>query len=116
METLQSTSFDKICRLYEKFFSLNYIGSDISDKFALISLTCYLTKELQKKGKKVNCYDILLTIGKDFSDFEKNTFLKSLGAICENFMYGCDKFPTFDLKPKDMPKTIRNILNNYCPF
>lgn len=113
---LQNTNFDTVYKIYEKYFTLNYLGKDLSDKFALISLTCYLTKTLNDKGKNITCYDLLLNIGKDFKDYEKNTFLKSLGAICQSLMFGCTVFPTFDLSPKEMPKVIKNLLNNYCPF
>lgn len=95
---------------------MNFVTENMSDRLALISLTCYVTDALQKKGKKITCYDLLLTIGKDFSDFDKNTFLKSLGVICQSMMYGCKTYPDFNIKPKDMPKVIKNILDSYCPF
>ena len=116
MNDLQNISFDKLSATYRKYFSLDYLNTDISDKFACISLTCYITNELRKKGKKVTCYDVLLLIAKDFGELQKNTFLKSLGAICEDLMYGCTVFPTFDIKPADMPKTVRKLLDNYVPF
>ena len=47
---------------------------------------------------------------------QKETFLKSLGVICESLMYGNKVFPDFGIKPKDMPKTVQNLLNHYCPF
>lgn len=116
MNSLQNSSFEKVLAIYEKYFSLGYLNSDVSDKLACISLTCYITNELRKKGKKVNCYEVLLQIGKDFPKTEKETFLKSLGAICESLMYGSTKFPDFGIAPKDMPKTLRKLLDSYCPF
>jgi hypothetical protein len=113
METME---FKKLVQIYSKYFSLGYLGTDASDKLALISLTCYVTKELQKKGKKINCYEVLLQIGKDFPELEKNTFLKAVGAICEDFLYGSEQFPDFGLKPSEMPKTIKKILDKYTPF
>ncbi len=93
----------------------------MGDKLACIALTCYITNEIRKKGKKVTCYDILLKIASqnkmnNFGEVEKNTFLKSLGVICEDFMYGCSEFLDFGIKPKDMPKTLQNLLDKYCPF
>lgn len=116
MTSLQNLSFEKIKAIHQKYFSLSYLGKDINNKFACIALVCNMTSALQKKGKKVTCYDILLQIGKDYSDFTKNTLLKSLGAICEDFMYGCDTFPDFGISPKEMPKTVKKLLDNYCPF
>lgn len=88
----------------------------MGDKLACIALTCYITNELRKKGQKVTCYDVLLKVGKDFGQLQKDTFLKSLGAICEDLMYGCDTFLDFGIKPKDMPKQLQILLNNYVPF
>lgn len=113
---LQNISFDKLLAIYKKYFSLNYLNSDCSDKLACIALTCYITNELRKKGQKLTCYDVLLKIGHDFGEVEKNTFLKSLGTVCEDFMYGCTTFPDFGIKPKDMPKQLKKLLDNYCPF
>ena len=124
---LQNISFDKLYTIYSKYFSLHYLNSNMGDKLACIALTCYITNEIRKKGKKINCYDVLLkiacqnnprdnVINGQFGDVEKNTFLKSLGVICEDFMYGCNEFLDFGIKPKDMPKTLQNLLNNYCPF
>ena len=74
MNSLDNLNYDKVLKLYSKYFSLGYLGNNMSDKFAIIALTCYITKEIRKKGKKINCYDILLQIAKDFPDEIKNTF------------------------------------------
>ena len=116
MNDLQSISFEKVLAIYDKYFSLGYLNTDVSDKLACISLTCYLTNALREKGQKVNCYQVLLQVGKDMPDLVKNTFLKSLGVICEDLMYCCDAFPDFGIKPKEMPSIIRNLIDKYCPF
>lgn len=116
MNDLTNISFEKLSLIYEKYFSLGYLNTDVSNKLALISLTCYVTNEVRKKGKNMNCYDILLQIGKDMPESVKDTFIKSLGAICQSFMYECNTFPDFNIKPKDMPKTIKNLLAEYIPF
>lgn len=116
MNSLQNSSFEKVLAIYEKYFSLGYLNNDVSDKLAAISLTCYITNELRKKGKTVNCYEVLLQVGKDFPKPVKETFFKSLGAICESLMYGSTKFPDFGINPKDMSKTLRKLLESYCPF
>lgn len=116
MNELANISFEKLSTIYRKYFSLGYLGNDNNDKLAIIALICYITNEVNKKGKNVNCYDIILQIGKDFPDDVKNTFFKSLGVICQDMMYCSTTFPDFGLKPKDMPKTVLKLLNNYCPF
>ena len=47
---------------------------------------------------------------------EKETFLKSLGAICEDFMYGVKDFPDYGVPLKDMPKQLKKLLDSYVPF
>lgn len=116
MNSLQNLNFDKVCSIYSKYFDLGYLGTDITNKFACIALVCRVTYELNKKGKKMTCYDVLLNICKDRSDKEKNTVLKSLGAVCESFMFGTDTFPDFGIEVKEMPQTIKNLLKNYSPF
>ena len=50
MNDLQNISFDKLLAIYDKYFSLGYLNTDVSDKLACISLTCYLTDAFRKKG------------------------------------------------------------------
>lgn len=116
MENLINTSFDKLRKVYNKYFTLGYLNSSMSDKLACIALTCYITNEVRKKGKSVTCYDILLNVGKHFHEREKQTFLKSLAVVCEDLMYGCNNFPDFGIPPKEMPKQLQKLLDNYCPF
>jgi len=47
---------------------------------------------------------------------DKNTFLKSLACVCQDIMYGCKEFNTFGVERKDVPKTIKKLLNEYVPF
>jgi hypothetical protein len=116
MNNLENLSFDEIKTIYSQYFTLGYLGASMSDKMACIALTCSITNELKKKGKKVTCYDVLLKVGK-FSGFdEKDVFLKVLGAICEDFMYGCKDFLDFGIPAKEQPKQLKNLLDKYCPF
>ena len=116
MNNLENISFEKLCKVYTKYFTLGYLNANMSDKLACIALTCYLTNEVRKKHKNITCYDILLKIDKDATDTEKKTFLKSLGAICEDLMYGCTTFLDFGIPVKEMPKQLKNLLDKYCPF
>ena len=109
MNDLENISFDKLLKIYTKYFTLGYLNSNMSDKLACIALTCYITNLVRKKGKKVTCYDILLPVCKDWPDLAKNTFLKSLGALCEDLMYDCKDFIDFGVSPKEMPKQLRKL-------
>lgn len=116
MNNLENISFDKLKQIYSKFFTLGYLNSNLSDKLACIALTCYITNEVRKKNKSITCYDILLKIRSDAGEIEKKTFLKSLGAVCDDFMYGCEVFPDFGIPPKEMLKQLKILLDKYCPF
>ena len=116
MNDLESISFEKLLKIYQKYFSLHYINDNTDNKLALIALICYLTNELRKKDKNITCYDVLLKIGKDFSEVDKNTFLKSLACLCQDIMYDCKEFNTFGVERKDIVPTIKKLLENYVPF
>ena len=116
MNNLESISFEKLCKVYTKYFTLGYLNANMSDKLACIALTCYITNEVKKKNKNLTCYDVLLKVAKDSGEIEKRTFLKSLAAICEDYMYGCTVFPDFGVHTKEMPKQLKILLDKYCPF
>lgn len=100
--------------IYNQYFTLGFIAADIKTKFALISLICYITNDLKKKRPDVTYYQIVtkLSTGTGLTEDE----IKGLSIVCEGFGYGCTEFPTFEIKPSDMPKTIKQILNKRLPF
>ena len=53
MDIITTPPYGEMQKIYNKYFSLNLLGSDISNKFALISLTCYLTNKLKTKNQDV---------------------------------------------------------------
>ena len=113
---LQDIEYNKLLAFYQKYFSLHYINSNLGDKLGIIALTCRITDALRKKGQYVTCYDVLLKVGKNFGEVEKNTFLKSLACICEDIMYGVSDYPDFGVKLSDAPKQLSKLLDNYIPF
>mgnify|MGYP003435199928 CR=1 FL=1 len=116
MTTLENISCYKLNKVYANYFSLSFLDLKFTDKLACITLTCYITNELRKKGQNINSYDVLLKVGKDLPDIVKNTYFKSLAAICEDFLYDCKDFPDFGIPIKEMPKQLKLLLDNYCPF
>lgn len=107
-------SYSELKQLHSENFSLGYLNTDINSKFALISLICHVTKKSREKNPDVDCYKIIQALNKD--DIIPQDFVKSLAIICDDFMYGCETFPTFNIKGADMIKTIREILKKYIPF
>lgn len=103
----------KLQQVYSKYFSLGYLNTDISNKFALISLICFVTYKLQQKNSNITHYQVIKKIIKDELPED---FVKGLSVVCSDFSYSCTTFPTFNIEPKDMPKKIKEILANYLPF
>ena len=75
---LQDITNDKLQAIYQKLFSLHYLNCNLGDKLGVIALTCRITNALRQKNPKITCYDVLLKIGKDFAEVEKN--IKSAAA------------------------------------
>ena len=101
-------------KIYEENFSLYHLNVDMQKKFAVIAMICSLTKALQSKKPDVTVYQVIMKISQNMG--LPDDFIKSLTVICEDFMTCKGEFLTFGLKIKDMPKEIRQILNQYIPF
>lgn len=107
-------TFNNLKDIYTQYFSLGKIASNINEKFALISLIGYIVYNMKRKKPDVSYYEIVykLSEGLGISDLE----IKALAVIVEDFSYECTEFPTFGLKPKEMPGKIREILSKKMPF
>ena len=107
-------TYKQLETIYTDYFSLGKIANDINEKFALISLIGFIVYNLKKKNPDVSYYEVVfkLTEGLGLSDTE----IKALSIIVEDFSYECTDFPTFGLKPKEMPAKIREILSKKMPF
>jgi len=113
---LEDIEYKKLLGIYQKYFSLNYLNCNLGDKLGIIALTCRITYSIKQKHPEVTCYDVLLKIAKNFGDFDKKTFLKSLACICEDIMYGVTEYPDFGVQLKEAPKQLSKLLDNYIPF
>lgn len=100
--------------IYSQYFSTGYLAEDINMKFALISLIGYMVYTMRQKRPDVSYYEVCkkLMDGLGFNESE----IKGLAILVEDFSYGCKNFPTFDVQPRDMPKKVKEILQNYMPF
>lgn len=114
MENIEEPTYNQLQRLYNDYFSLGKIATDINEKFALISLIGYIVHTMKKKKPDVTYYQVCykLSEGLGLSDLE----IKALAVMTEDFSYECTDFPTFGLKPKDMTAKIREILSKKMPF
>lgn len=107
-------AFKELEAIYNQYFNLGYINADINTRFALISLICYVVTTLKKKKPDVTYYQVVNKLAEGTGTTEDE--VKGLAIMCENFGYCCTEFPTFGVKPQDMSKTIRDILNKRMPF
>ena len=103
-------------KIYSKYFSLNFLGNDISNKFALISLTCSLTNKLKAKKPDVTHWSVLYKINSKGTTHVPEDLLKGLAVLCSDFGYGCTEFPTFGIEDKKIPEKIKELLDSWIPF
>lgn len=103
---------------YAENFSLSGLNTDISNKFALISLICFVTKKMRKQNPDTTCYNVIMKIvEKDNVDDFYLKFLRGLSVVCNDFMQHTTEFMTFDLKTsKEIISKIREILATWLPF
>lgn len=113
MDIITTPSYEEMQAIYNKYFSLGFLGRDINSKFALISLTCYITNKMKKKRPDWTHWSTLYEINKGAVPED---LLKGLAVICSEFGYGCDTFPTFGIEDKKIPAKIKELLDNYVPF
>lgn len=113
MDIITTPPYEEMQALYSKYFSLSFMGKDINNKFALISLTCYITNKIKKIKPDWTHWSTLYEINKGAVPED---LLKGLAVICSDFGYGCDSFPTFGIEDKKIPAKIKELLENYVPF
>ena len=107
-------TYKQLEAIYSRYFSLGNLNVDINNKFALISLICFIVTSMKKKQPDVTYYEVVNKICSTVGCEED--FIKGLAVMCESFAYGCKTFPTFNIQSKDMVQTCRDILKTYMPF
>lgn len=113
--TVSNFTYEELRDLYKKYFTLGYINGNIKDKFALISLVCFMCHRLKEKDPDITPYRLLKKLTKNDVTIPEN-FIWAVSIICEDYMYMATDFPTFGVALKDIPSTIQNLLNKYLPF
>ena len=84
MDINNSLPYEKLQELYKKYFSLSYLGNDINNKFALISLVCYLTYKLKAKNPDITHWTVLYNINNKGVSRVPEDVLKGLAVICSD--------------------------------
>lgn len=117
MLPLDGFSYSELQNIYDRYFSMSYLNTDIGSKFALISLICYLTHKLKLNKPEVTCYKVIMKIIEKESHMYNETFINGLSIVCEDYLKQTSEFLTFDLKTKsEMVAKVREILKTWVPF
>lgn len=101
-------------REYVEKFGLGYISPSLEKKFVLIGLVCYLTYKARQKNQNATCLQILEALGNKF--FIEKKLQERIAIVAEDFMYGCQEFSTFGIKPSEIINTLKKIMEDMLPF
>lgn len=116
MDIITTPPYEQMQEMYAKNFSLSFLGYDINNKLALISLTCYVVDKLKEKKPDVTHWSVLYKINKSGGNPVPEDLLKKLAVVCSDFAYGCTSFPNFGIKDDKIPAKIKELLNGWNPF
>ena len=112
----QNLTYEELQRIYLRYFSLGGIAGEIDNKFALISLICFLTDAAKKKDPDASCYRVIMKVTEGGRNLPEE-YVKSLSIVCEDFLKGSTSFNTCGCKTaKEMVDQINNILDRWLPF
>lgn len=110
-------SYKELEDYYAEYFSMGNLSATMVDKFALISLICFLTKQARVKNPDATCYQVIMKIINDEASSHNLKFIRGLSVVCSDMMKNTDEFLTFDIKTaKEMIAKIKEVLHQWLPF
>lgn len=110
-------SYKDLQNIYSKWFSLGGIAGQVDNKFALISLICFLTANQKKKNPDTTCYEVIQKVLSKGTLRLEDDYVKGLSIVCEDFLKGSTEFNTCGLKTvKEIVGKINEILSVWLPF
>ena len=116
----QNLSYEEKISFYVRNFSTGAFSSGkLSNKLALISLICLVTKKLREKDGNLTVKVVIekilqrpLIITESF-----DSFLIGLSIICEDFLYQTTEIDNFGFTDsKQIIAKIKELLNEWFPF
>ena len=116
----QNLSYEEKISFYVRNFSTGAFSSGkLSNKLALISLICLVTKKLREKDGNLTVKVVIekilqrpLIITESF-----DSFLIGLSIICEDFLYQTTEIDNFGFTDsKQVIAKIKELLNEWFPF
>jgi hypothetical protein len=115
MEAWEPTLTD-LHSTYNRYYSLACLNVSPEQKFALISLICFLTQQARKKNPSVTVEQVIKKITASTTGNSPG-LLRALCCICEDYLKVPGEFPIFGAKSsKEIVDTILKILNMELPF
>lgn len=113
MEAWEPTLTD-LHSTYNRYFSLSCLNVSPEQKFALISLICFLTLQARKNNPKATPEQVIKKIA---DGGNSPGLLRALCCICDDFLKSAGDFPIFGAKSsKEIVECIKKILNTEMPF
>lgn len=113
---LHNPSYKELQDTYLRYFSLGGITGEIDNKFALISLICFLTHQAKQKNPDASCYQVIKKVTEGRNSLPED-YIIGLSIICEDFLKGSSEFNKCGCKSvKEMIEQINNILDHWLPF
>ena len=115
MEAWEPT-LEELRLTYNRYFSLQCLNVSPTDKFALISLICFLTIQARKKNPAVTVDQVIRKITQGQMSNSPG-LLRALTCICEDMLIEPYDFPIFGAKSsKEIVDKIVSILSTEMPF
>lgn len=101
--------------MYQPFFYK--LKAPLDNKFALISLLCYITNQMRAKDKNWKVLKSIKLIRNDKFSQNSPEFIEGLSSLCEDLMFGQTEFPTFELNSyREMFNVINSVMDQELPF
>jgi hypothetical protein len=116
----QNLSYEDKVGFYIRNFSTGRFYSEkLSNKLALISLICLVTKKLREKDGNLTVKNVIEKVLQRplISTQSFDSFLIGLAIICEDFLYGVTEIDNFGFTDsKQIINKIKELLNEWVPF
>lgn len=106
--------FEEKRNLYFKYFNIGYFNLKFEDRFKLIGLICFMYQQLTKKNSSITYLKLIKSIDKE--NFLPTNMHDALALLCEDFAYYCEDIPSFNVEPKEILPTIREMFKKWMPF
>lgn len=110
---------DKISFYLRNFSTGSFSSGKLSNKLALISLICLVTKKLREKDGNLLVKTVLEKILQRplLKNQAFDSFLIGLSIICEDFLYEVKEIDNFGFTDsKQIINKIKELLNEWQPF